>query len=1009
MSAITVAQAQEKIITGKVTGADDGLPLPQVTVLLKGTQNGVPTDNDGNYRLSVPASGGTLEFRFLGYVTQEVVVGSLTTINIKLQPDVTSLGEVIVTGVAAATPEKKLSFSVGKVKEDLIQQVPASNAGGAIAGKVAGVRIRQGGAPLSNPTIQIRGAAQLRTSNAPLIVVDGILIEGSLSDINMQDVERIEVLKGASAASLYGSRAANGVIQIITRRGNNNAQGETKIRFRNEIGMESLYNSRAPQKTGAHPFLTNPDGSILTANDPNGFNLGQDNVSGFADTPFQQTFDHLDQSFQGNTYWTSYLQLTSRYSGGNIAASFENTLSGGVVPMNDGASRQNLRLNLDQNLNDRLTLSVTTLYSLRDRDLNYTGGLGTRGAIRNLFMMDPSADLTALNNDGTPFKWNVNKFGNSESNPLYTLSRLVDNFESTRFLGNIKLNYQIADGLTAEFAQGVDKSNTRSNQFLAKGHLDITAGNTAALGNIADQFSEQTATTTTATISYVKKINDFNIRTKAFYQYEDNKFNNLNTSAQNQAILGITSYNNFIDSNPVTSSQGQITANNFAVALAGDYKNKYIADFIVRYEGVSLFGENERYQTFFRGSLNYRITEDIQIPGFQELSVRGSYGTSGNRPNFNDQYETFGLTNGNVSASGTLGNANLKNAITTEYEIGLRADFLDRFSFVGSYSNQVNADQIIAVPISGAASGGFVQQIANAGTVESSSIEITLDYQAIKSNDMSLSFGLVWDRYRGEITEFNRRDQVVGLNIWRVGAKIGDIYGQQLVRGLDQLVTNGNGNVVNAGATPNTVPSDYSVNSQGFVVRTGAIGTRAESVLRAADANGVLIADALLGNATPDYNMGLNTTFQYKNLNVYMLWSYQAGGLTYNQSQQWLARDLIHAMYDQSNVPDGQKKTVNYFNTIYNVNQTTDFWIEDATNVRLAELAVNYNFGKSTLDKMGLGKIFKGAKLSIVGRNLLLFSDYSGFDPEVGGFTNPTDDFGYPLVRTFTGAIEFTF
>ena len=236
----TTALAQNRTVSGKVTGSDDGLPLPQVSIFLKGTTQGTPTNADGTYSISVPADGGTLVYRFLGYVTQEKVIDNQSVINISLVPDATSLGEIVVTGVATAIPSKKLAFSVSSVSEELIQQVPQSNAGSAVRGKVAGVKVRQGGAPLSNPTFQIRGANQLRTSNAPLIVVDGILIEGSLSDINMQDVENIEVLKGASAASLYGSRAANGVVAITTRRGNNLAEGVINIRWRNEFGAGVL-------------------------------------------------------------------------------------------------------------------------------------------------------------------------------------------------------------------------------------------------------------------------------------------------------------------------------------------------------------------------------------------------------------------------------------------------------------------------------------------------------------------------------------------------------------------------------------------------------------------------------------------------------------------------------------------------------------------------------------------------------------------------------------------------
>ena len=1007
----TNALAQNRTVTGKVTGSDDGLPLPQVTILLKGTTDGVATLVDGTYRISVPASGATLVFRYLGYVTQEIEVTNQPVINVALVPDATSLGEVVVTGVAAATPEKKLAFSVSKVKEDLIQQVPQNNVGSALRGKVAGVRVRPGNAPLSNPTFQIRGANQLRTSNDPLIVLDGILTEGSLSDVNMQDVESIEVLKGASAASLYGSRAANGVIAITTRTGANQDLNTTRIKVRNEYGTEFLYNSRAPGKTSAHPFQTNADGSIVTATDPNGFNLGVPDADGFQDNPFPNgTVDHLDQFFGGTSFWTSYVQVTSNYASGNIAASFENTLTGGVVPGNDGANRWNLRLNLDQDITDKLKVSVRSLVSNRERDLNYTGGLGTRNAIRNLFMMDPSADLTEDNFDGTPFRWNVNKFGNSESNPLYTLSRYTEDFESNRFLGNLRLNYEISDALSFEYSASMDRRETHTFSFLPLGHLDISAGNNPTLGQRSDVFFEETAIISTVTFSYVKSFGDWNVRSRLFYQYEDAQTEQVNLSAQQQVVPGIQVYNNFVDTNPASSSRTQVTADNYAFALSGDYQNKYIADLIVRYEGVSLFGANERYQTFFRGSFNYRISEDVDIPGFQELSIRGSYGTSGNRPNFQDQFERFNLSNGNLSGTGTSGNDDLKNSVTTEYEISLRADFLDRFSLLASYSDQITEDQILIVPVSQAASGFFFQQVANAGTVEGNSIEMTLDYEAIRSEKIGLTFGLVFDRFRGEITEFDRRPQVVGLNIWQEGSSLGDIYGEQFATSLDQLTLDANGLVVNDPFNPSTFPlSDYSVNSDGFVVHTASIGTVQESVLRVTDDNGVPLNDVLLGDATPNFNLGLNTTFRFQDFSVYMLWTYQDGGLIYNGSRQSMFRDAIDAFQDQSGLPDGEKKTSTYHQSIYNVNRPNQFFLEDATNLRLGELAVNYNFSRSTLEAMGLDNVFKAAKISVIGRNLLLISDYTGFDPEVGNLQRPRDDFAYPLVRSFTAALDLTF
>jgi len=247
------------------------------------------------------------------------------------------------------------------------------------------------------------------------------------------------------------------------------------------------------------------------------------------------------------------------------------------------------------------------------------------------------------------------------------------------------------------------------------------------------------------------------------------------------------------------------------------------------------------------------------------------------------------------------------------------------------------------------------------------------------------------------------------LNIWREGSKIGDIYGEAYAQTIDQLSTDASGFVLNDPFRSDGVAADYSVNADGFVVHTASIGTAQESVLRLTTDGGVPLNDVLLGNATPDFNLGLNTTFRYKDLSIYMLWTHQSGGLIYNQSNQWLARDLLNPMFDQAGVADGAKKTTAYYLSIYNVNRSNAFFLEDATNTRLAELAINYNINKNALDRMGLGNVFKAAKVSIIGRNLLLLSDYTGFDPEVGNLQRPVDDFSYPLVRSFTGSIDLTF
>ncbi|MFC2187922.1 TonB-dependent receptor plug domain-containing protein, partial [Fulvivirgaceae bacterium LMO-SS25] len=231
---VNLSFGQTRTITGTVTSAEDGEPLPAVSIQLKGTTTGAITELDGTYRINVPQSGGVLVFSFVGLTTKEVNIGNNTVIDVQLVSDVKTLGEIIVTGVAAGTPEKKLSFTVGKLNEEIIQQAPAVNAGAALQGKIAGVRVVQSSQPGQAASIQLRGASTIGTgASTPLIVVDGVLTEGGLSTVNAQDIERIEVLKGASAASLFGSRAANGVIQIFTKTGASNAVGQTIVRVRN--------------------------------------------------------------------------------------------------------------------------------------------------------------------------------------------------------------------------------------------------------------------------------------------------------------------------------------------------------------------------------------------------------------------------------------------------------------------------------------------------------------------------------------------------------------------------------------------------------------------------------------------------------------------------------------------------------------------------------------------------------------------------------------------------------
>jgi TonB-linked SusC/RagA family outer membrane protein len=1003
LAVVNLAFAQTRTITGTVTSAEDGEPLPAVSVQLKGTTTGAVTDFNGKYSINVPQDGGVLVFSFIGLNTQEVRIGNQNVIDVQMSENVKELGEIVVTGVAAAVPAKKLAFTVGSADERILQQAPASDAGSALAGKIAGVRVQPSNVPGGGPAIQLRGATSLRTGSGPLIVLDGMLIEGTLANINLQDVERMEVLKGASAATLFGSRAANGVIQIFTKRGDKLKAGTTEIMVRNEVGFENIYSSRAPEKARHHSFALNPDGTIQVGS--NG--LGIPSPISIARNPFPVYYNHLDLFFTGTTRMTNYARIVSRGQNTNYMVSFEHQNEAAGIELHDGNRRYNARFNSDTRIGSRLTLSSSFIYT-------YTINDDRPRPLFNLIMMDPSADLFAPNPNGEPFLALPNKFSNQGWNPFYQLVNNLGSSERRRMVGNFKANVEIAPGLTAQGDFGVDTWDNKSRSFQEIGYL--AREGTPGVGSIGRGYSEVFAIVASGRLTYVKKFGDLSIRSNFFYQYEDRNNSSFSVSGTNLGVRGFFDIFSNVklspqDSRPFlnasNSNTSQIRADNFSLAVDGDYKDRYLFSLVGRRDGVSLFGPEARWANFYRASLGYRITEDFTIPGFQELKLAGSIGTAGGRPNFLDRFEFASITNGNLNFPTQLANPFLRPNITTEIEVTLNAEFLNRWTFMGSYSFQENADQILAVPLS--AITGRATQIQNAGTLETNTIELTLGYKAIDTRDMGLDFTLIWDRTRQDITKFDRPDQQAGgLSLWRrEGGPLTAMYGRKFVRRIEDLTLRPDGTVANVPG--NLKPEDFVVNREGFVVRRGTEFTPNEEAIQVTDQQGIQLDNILIGDAQPDWNASLLTNFRYKRFGVWMQWEYQHGGNVYQQGAQWLARDQLHPMFDQSMYPEGQQIYTRFWSSLYNVNRYSDFWIYDATHWRLRELAFNVQISNNDMNKLGVGKVFKSAQFSFIGRNLLLFSDYPGFDPATGGFQTRIDDFNFPLVRSYSAALTLNF
>jgi len=936
--------------------------------------------------------------------------------------------------VAEGTSTKKLGFAVGKVSEEVLKQVPAVDAANALRGKIAGVQIVQpSGIPGTAPTIRLRGATAIQGNSDPLIIVDGIITPPgtTLADINMNDVASIEVIKGAAGASLYGSQAGNGVIQIITKRGAD-AEGQTRVTVRNEYGISDL--QREFPLTNNHRWQLNDDGSFLL----NGANRVSE-ADQYVDNPFPNAKNQQRELFKSQSFNTNYISVGSSGKNTNFFTSFENLVQNGVVQGIPAFKRRNARLNVDHRLNDKFKVTTSMLY------VNSEGPDATEraqgGPFYAVLLTEPNADLNAPNPDGTPYLAYPNP-GNNAINPLYSLSTTNFSVNRNRFLGNVALSYQIADWWRVEGQTSYDRGTedykivTRKSTY--NQNYIYTGGGMTTIDESATAFIN------TATSYFNKRVGDFALGLTLRYQYEKYTAGFDRTIGTRFAVEDVPQIQN-LDRSTVTNLtiNTDVRAENIFANAKVDFRDKYILDALIRRDGSSLFGSEERYQYFYRLSGAYRVSEDVKIPGIDEFRLRASYGTSGQRPPFLAQYETFEIVNG-VAVKSLLGNRLLKPARVGELELGTNINFLDRFTFEFTYAKSVASDQILRVPLSAAA--GFEAQFRNAGTMENRTVEFALGADIFRKKDFSWNFSIVGSRTRSEITRldvppyasnggsgvFAGGGALLGISagggglasaMFRIeaGQPFGVMYGNVFATSVDQLTTNEAGFVNNLVGVTTLRPEDFTVNSDGYLIRAAAAdgtpieGTTAERpylLLDPATNQGLV---AKIGDSNPDFVLGFSTNVTWKNFSLYGLVDTQIGGNVYNATRQLLYFNERSADLDQSGKADGQKKALAYYTGgLYNGNNPVSHFVEKGGFVALREVNLSYNLTRDLFSKLGfVGKVFHDARLSVIGRNLLMLSNYSGYNPEVAFAGNSTsfrvDQFAYPVFRTYTAALQLRF
>jgi TonB-linked SusC/RagA family outer membrane protein len=1020
---VSALLAQTKVITGTVTSAVEGEgALPGVSVTVPGTTIGAYTDINGKYSLNVPMNAKTLVFTFIGMKTQDVQIGGQSVIDIVLAQDLMNLDEVIVTGVAAGTPKKKMAVSVERVSEEKIKEVFANSASSALQGKVSGLTVVSStGQPGTAATILVRGATQISGSEAPLIILDGAIMEGTLGDINVDDIESIEVVKGASASALYGSRAGNGVIAVTTRRGNLLAEGKTEVIIRNEYGFNQL--AKKYNLATHHAYVLTSDQANYAytryagVTYPAGYHGTEQGVSGsrtleadqYMDNDYRVLIDHEGDIFSSNNFYTNYVSVGSNLGKTNFLVSFENNVQSGLLVETDGYKRNSFRLNVDHKISPKLSVSASNLYvKSTSQD---PGGVDafSGGMFFDVLLTEPDVDYYYPNPDGQPYNFLPSTWNLEEENPIYQLWKLQDNTVRNRILGTYSAKYNITDFLNFEgkFAFEYTPSESSSyspyDTYTRSGDVPVYSKGSLYIGN-SILFSRNAQ----LTANFNKKFGNFNTRAKLSYLFEKITYNSNSTTGYDFSLGGIPSFDAISGNIFTTSYKSTTIAKNYFGILYLDYKDRYIFDGMIRYDGSSLFGADARWNPYYRVSGAYRITEDIKIPGIQELKLRAAFGTAGQRPGFADQYEVMSISSGNVSKS-QLGNRNLKPSLSKEFEVGINIEFLDRFSFELVRSNINTTDQILAVPLA-VQYGGWPSQVQNAGSLNSKVWESSLNAKVIRKKDLTYNIGFIFDRIRTKITKLNVPPFQTGPSgqeaykafYIREGEVFGAMYGYKFLKSLDELQSQ-------LSSTDDI--NNYCMNSDGYVIVKGTEGTTSEAPIKKLDENGKLWFGKI-GDSNPKFRISMTNTLVYKGIGLYALLEWKNGGDVYNKSAQWLTRDDRHGMMDQYGKPDYLKKTISYYKVFYDVNNQNDFWVEDGSYLKLRELSLSYTVSPEYLKSVAKGFV-KGVKLAFIGKNIFTLTKYSGYDPEVmtnNGTQYFSYDFmGYPNYRSYSVSLELKF
>lgn len=1026
-------ESADQTITGTVTD-DKGEALPGVSIVVKGSQRGTTSDSLGKFSLSVPDASTTLVFSFVGYVAREVNVGNQTTISIALSVDDKTLNEVVVIGYGEQA-KKELTTSIAKVSGKDVNQLPVSTPGDALAGLAPGVQVQsgRGGSPGDAPTIRIRGAGSLGAGNDPLYVVDGYPLQNSAQFTRMSpsDIESIEILKDAASAAIYGSRAANGVVIVTTKRGK---AGKTRFDLNAYTGIQQV--PKRIDVMNKQQYLTYAKEAAKVRNEkyPDIF----DRPDELADTDWQ------DVIFR--TAPMSQVQLTA--SGGSEKTRF--SLSGSYLTqkgtlIGTDYKLATFRANVDADLSSKLRVGVNFAPSYVQQNVrpaagsyNGTGdsaiaGVGLPSPIYSALVMPPifpvrfaNGNYGQANGDAAYLQYGfLNGIANLY-NPLAVLELVKNQANSYRLLSNAFLEWEPVRGLKLRTQGGISLESTSRETYIPP-TLSYDGAPTASLSspNFNGIGSEAINNRTIDyvwenTLTYTKRLNSGH-NLSALLLYSNQKFSSFNTSVSGKA----GTYTTDLVFNPTASadrlgnlSYGLNAFMSLAARINYDYKSKYLFSAAIRRDGSSRFGPDNRFGTFPSVSVGWRIGEEAfmkQQNLVSELKVRASYGRTGNA-NIGDfsWLSGIGSTNysyGNQRVFGTQQSGYANSSLTWEknqqVDLGLEAGFWqDRLYLTVDAYDKVTEGMLFSKELPAVVGYATTFQ-TNIGKLQNRGLEISLS-----TRNTGRGSALTWT------TDFN-----IAFN----RSKVLDLGGRQSLNTSDANSGWPNGYRIEVGQPLGNM---YGFIIDGVFKTTDELAANAKwsggsqvGDLKPRDMNGDGVVNesdrTLLGNGLPKFTYGFNNRLNYKNFDLSVIIQGTQGNSIINGNARHSEAvsgkfNAIAALYNNYYLASDPGRDVKYprNNTsgLTIQSQLTSYVVYDGSFLRVRNVTLGYTLPGNLLKRVGL----QTARIYVSGQNLLTFTNYPGFNPEPSQYGDsvyqPGSDQGtYPANRTLTAGLNIGF